>query len=404
MTHLPAARWGRAWLEHGAAECRLLKPVYDGDTGDGDAPAKPRTGSSCKLDSHGELCATGRASLTGQASPAPPIFAEAPAPPSPPEDRPPADETTLAVGTWFAIHPFRVDPDGRPAISCRRAREPAALCRRRAGASRDHPAHRQLGVAPQCRLGAVDACRQPDRAFRRGQDRRRAFGQGSRHRQLRARRATASSISTCWSMPTARRRSPASPISRSTARASSPPLEIDGELRIRRSGRRWRGGRDLAGLDLVRWGAEAQTDAVFLPVAPIGDRIGQRDRGGRNNRQQCRLGPRRAADHARRERVRADAADPELAAGIGAGRGLLGEILGRRRICRDRGGEGGMAVGGDQLGLAQRQAIGRVDRDDVGDAARGKAGADLLRPAATPDPRRRKRRAGELSQGTRRGA
>ena len=31
MTHLPAARWGRAWLEHGAAECRLLKPVYDGD-------------------------------------------------------------------------------------------------------------------------------------------------------------------------------------------------------------------------------------------------------------------------------------------------------------------------------------------------------------------------------------
>src|SRR5215475_5206622 len=32
MTHLPMARWGRAWLERGAAECRLLKPVYDGDT------------------------------------------------------------------------------------------------------------------------------------------------------------------------------------------------------------------------------------------------------------------------------------------------------------------------------------------------------------------------------------
>src|SRR5437660_2995934 len=32
MTHLPAQRWGRAWLERGRAECRLLKPVYDGET------------------------------------------------------------------------------------------------------------------------------------------------------------------------------------------------------------------------------------------------------------------------------------------------------------------------------------------------------------------------------------
>ena len=31
MAHLPAARWGHAWLEHGAAECRFQKPVYDGD-------------------------------------------------------------------------------------------------------------------------------------------------------------------------------------------------------------------------------------------------------------------------------------------------------------------------------------------------------------------------------------
>src|SRR5215831_2180161 len=32
MTHLPVERWGRAWLERGSATCRLLKPVYDGDT------------------------------------------------------------------------------------------------------------------------------------------------------------------------------------------------------------------------------------------------------------------------------------------------------------------------------------------------------------------------------------
>ena len=31
MTHLPISRWGRAWLERGSAECRFLKPVYDGD-------------------------------------------------------------------------------------------------------------------------------------------------------------------------------------------------------------------------------------------------------------------------------------------------------------------------------------------------------------------------------------
>src|ERR1700738_5407563 len=31
MAHQPVARWGRAWLERGAAECRFQKPVYDGD-------------------------------------------------------------------------------------------------------------------------------------------------------------------------------------------------------------------------------------------------------------------------------------------------------------------------------------------------------------------------------------
>src|SRR5436309_713318 len=30
MAHMPVARWGRAWLESGAAECRFRKPVYDG--------------------------------------------------------------------------------------------------------------------------------------------------------------------------------------------------------------------------------------------------------------------------------------------------------------------------------------------------------------------------------------
>jgi hypothetical protein len=27
MAHMPVARWGRAWLENGIAECRFRKPV-----------------------------------------------------------------------------------------------------------------------------------------------------------------------------------------------------------------------------------------------------------------------------------------------------------------------------------------------------------------------------------------
>jgi acyl dehydratase len=107
MTHLPVARWGRAWLEHGAAECRLLKPVYDGDTATVTA-SETAEGLDLRVDSGGELCATGRATLPAAISPVPAVFATAPAPPAPPENRPPADESTLTVGTWFAIHPFRI--------------------------------------------------------------------------------------------------------------------------------------------------------------------------------------------------------------------------------------------------------------------------------------------------------
>lgn len=107
MTHLPAARWGRAWLERGTAECRLLKPVYDGDEAIV-AAAETAQGLDLRIDSRGELCATLRAALPDKPAAVPAALAEAPFPPDPPASRPPADEATLAVGTWFAIHPFRV--------------------------------------------------------------------------------------------------------------------------------------------------------------------------------------------------------------------------------------------------------------------------------------------------------
>ncbi len=97
MTHLPVMRWGRAWLERGTGECRLLKPVYDGDTAIVTATETPG-GLDLRVESRGELCATGGAALPAAASPVPAAFAEAPMPPAPPASRPPAAETSLAVG------------------------------------------------------------------------------------------------------------------------------------------------------------------------------------------------------------------------------------------------------------------------------------------------------------------
>jgi acyl dehydratase len=104
MTHLPVQRWGRAWLERGTAECRLLKPVYDGDTAIVTA-VEGEADLDLQIESHGESCVTGRAALPAERAAAPPAFAEAPAPPA---ERPPAGEMTLAVGTRLAMNPFRV--------------------------------------------------------------------------------------------------------------------------------------------------------------------------------------------------------------------------------------------------------------------------------------------------------
>jgi hypothetical protein len=62
MMHLPVEKWGRAFLERGLIEARFVKPVYDGETaelsGEGSNGAL-----SIEVQSRGELCATGSASL-----------------------------------------------------------------------------------------------------------------------------------------------------------------------------------------------------------------------------------------------------------------------------------------------------------------------------------------------------
>src|SRR6516162_1561062 len=97
-----AARWGRAWLERGTAECRFQKPVYDGDIATVNA-VETAEGLDLRVESHGEICATGRAALPAHHAPLPEPFAE---PPIPPADRPPASEATLAVGTLLGIRPL----------------------------------------------------------------------------------------------------------------------------------------------------------------------------------------------------------------------------------------------------------------------------------------------------------
>jgi acyl dehydratase len=103
MMHLPVRRWGLAWLERGQADCRFLKPVYDGAVAVVIA-RKMAEGLALEVMSRGELCAAADVSLpaTSPPVPAPREFARV----RPPESRPPADEQSLAVGISLGMRPL----------------------------------------------------------------------------------------------------------------------------------------------------------------------------------------------------------------------------------------------------------------------------------------------------------
>jgi hypothetical protein len=105
MTHLPLERWGRAWLEHGTAECRFFKPVYDGDQVIVTATEQDGV-LDIKLECRGIACATGTAALPGVPPSPPPLadYRDVPQRPS----RPPADATSLALDTWLGMDPLPV--------------------------------------------------------------------------------------------------------------------------------------------------------------------------------------------------------------------------------------------------------------------------------------------------------
>ena len=108
ITHMPVARWGRAWLERGTAECRFFKPVYDGETATVIA-GEDAAGLEIIVESHGERCATGRAALpaTPAAAPALASFHKV----AQRALRPPADETSLAIGIWLGLDPYPITPE-----------------------------------------------------------------------------------------------------------------------------------------------------------------------------------------------------------------------------------------------------------------------------------------------------
>src|SRR5260370_213212 len=105
MPHMPVARWGRAWLDHGTAECRFFKPVYDGDTVTVTA-TETADGLDIAVESRGEVCPNGQAALPAAPPPppAPDAFPRAPQR----SERPAADEASLVAGSWLGIEPYPV--------------------------------------------------------------------------------------------------------------------------------------------------------------------------------------------------------------------------------------------------------------------------------------------------------
>jgi acyl dehydratase len=101
MMHLPVKRWGRAFLEHGLIEARFVKPVYDGETTHVSG-AESDGVLTIEVESRGQLCATGSASLPASA---PSIsladFSDVAAV----TERRPVDATSYELGKWLGTAP-----------------------------------------------------------------------------------------------------------------------------------------------------------------------------------------------------------------------------------------------------------------------------------------------------------
>jgi acyl dehydratase len=101
MMHLPVRTWGRAFLERGLIEARFVKPVYDGEVADVSAVENDGV-LSIAVESRGQLCATGSASMPVSV---PSIslsdFVETP----PVAERKPVNAASYELGKWLGTMP-----------------------------------------------------------------------------------------------------------------------------------------------------------------------------------------------------------------------------------------------------------------------------------------------------------
>jgi acyl dehydratase len=101
MMHLPVAKWGRAFLERGLIEARFVKPVYDGEIADVTAADSDGV-LSIEVESRGQLCATGTATLPAAA----PSFALADfSETAAVTERKPVSATSYELGRWLGTLP-----------------------------------------------------------------------------------------------------------------------------------------------------------------------------------------------------------------------------------------------------------------------------------------------------------
>jgi hypothetical protein len=101
MMHLPIGRWGRDFLARGLIEARFVKPVYNGEITD--VRGEESDGViSIEVESRGELCATGTASLPLAA---PSLSLKEYPLIAPVSERKPVGVTSYETGKWLGSMP-----------------------------------------------------------------------------------------------------------------------------------------------------------------------------------------------------------------------------------------------------------------------------------------------------------
>jgi acyl dehydratase len=107
MSHMPVAKWGRAFLNRGLLDVRFTKPIYDGEVAV--VTADEVDGSiAIEVDSRGELCASGQATID---APLPEVALDDFQKVTPVAARCPVDADSYPTGKWLGITPYRQGAD-----------------------------------------------------------------------------------------------------------------------------------------------------------------------------------------------------------------------------------------------------------------------------------------------------